>query len=250
MRKYALLRLMLALALLSATVPLSLGAAARPEQVGPQAAFNRLQARSNSALTVNWDARSDVPNFLTGLDPATRLPYQPTAAELGNPIAIARGFLDENRALFKLAQRRRRIALPAQRNRQAAGLVARADVASLSGPARLRLSTHRPPRRAESSGHRQRPLPPQYRSGYDAEGDAGRRGTTGAGRSAQRATRTRSAIARQGDDPARQDAVDDSRRSKRSTAPDVVRDDHDGLAAGAVALLRQCAPRAGGAPVR
>ena len=44
----------------------------------------------------------DVPNFLTGLDPATRLPYQPTAAERGNPIAIARGFLDENRALFQL----------------------------------------------------------------------------------------------------------------------------------------------------
>lgn len=102
MRKHVLLRLVLALALLSAVVPLSLGAAARPEQAGPQAAFNQLQARSNSALTVNWEARSDVPNFLTGRDPATRLPYQPTAAELGNPIAIARGFLDENRALFKL----------------------------------------------------------------------------------------------------------------------------------------------------
>jgi Zn-dependent metalloprotease len=104
MRKHDLLRLILALALLSAVVPLSLGAAARPEQAGPQAAFNQLQARSTSALTVNWDARSarSVPNFLTGLDAATRLPYQPTAAERGNPIAIARGFLDENRALFQL----------------------------------------------------------------------------------------------------------------------------------------------------
>jgi bacillolysin len=102
MRKHVLLRLILALALLSAVVPLSLSAVARPEQVGPQAAFNQLQARSNSALAVNWDARSNVPNFLTGHDPATRLPYQPTAAELGNPIAIARGFLDENRALFQL----------------------------------------------------------------------------------------------------------------------------------------------------
>jgi len=102
MRKHMLLRLILALALLAAVVPLSLGASARPEQTGPQAAFNQLQARSNSALTVNWDARSEVPNFLTGLDPAARLPYRPTAAELGNPIAIARGFLDENRALFKL----------------------------------------------------------------------------------------------------------------------------------------------------
>jgi len=92
----------LALALLGALIPLSPGTAARPEQAGPQAAFNRLQARSSSALTVNWDAQSEVPNFLTGLDPATRLPYQPTAAELGNPVAVARGFLDENRALFQL----------------------------------------------------------------------------------------------------------------------------------------------------
>jgi Zn-dependent metalloprotease len=102
MHKHVLLRLVLAFALLSVVVPLSPGAAARPEQADPQAAFNQLQARSNSALTVNWDTRSDVPNFLTGRDPTTRLPYQPTAAELGNPIAIARGFLDENRALFQL----------------------------------------------------------------------------------------------------------------------------------------------------
>jgi Zn-dependent metalloprotease len=102
MHKHLALRFLLVLALLSAAVPLSLGASARPEQAGTQAAFNHLQARSNHALTVSWDARAAVPNFLAGLDPATRLPYQPTAAELGNPIAIARGFLDENRALFKL----------------------------------------------------------------------------------------------------------------------------------------------------
>ncbi len=102
MRKHILLRLLLALTLLAAAVPLSLNAVARPQQTGPQAAFNELQARSNSALLVNWDARSAVPNFLSGLEPATRLPYQPTAVERGNPIAIARGFLDENRALFKL----------------------------------------------------------------------------------------------------------------------------------------------------
>ena len=102
MRKRLLLRLIFVVALLSAAVPLSLGVAARPEQAGPQAAFNRLQTRSDSALLVNWDARSNVPNFLSGSDAATRLPYQPTAAERGNPIAIARGFLDENRALFQL----------------------------------------------------------------------------------------------------------------------------------------------------
>ena len=102
MSKHVFLRLVLALALLGALVPPAPGVAARPEQAGPQAAFNRLQARSNSALTVNWEARSETPDFLTGLDPATRLPYQPTAAELSNPVAVARGFLDENRALFQL----------------------------------------------------------------------------------------------------------------------------------------------------
>jgi bacillolysin/thermolysin len=102
MPKHVFLRLVLTLTLLGTLVPLSPGAAARPEQAGPQAAFNQLQARSNSALTVSWDARSGAPNFLTGLDPATRLPYLPTAAELGNPVAVARGFLDENRALFRL----------------------------------------------------------------------------------------------------------------------------------------------------
>jgi Zn-dependent metalloprotease len=102
MRRHVLLRLLLAAALLLAAVPLSLGASARPEEAGTQAAFNRLQARSNSALTVSWDARSEVPNFLTGLDAATHLPYQSTAAERGNPVAIARGFLDENRDLFQL----------------------------------------------------------------------------------------------------------------------------------------------------
>ena len=101
MRKHSLLRLMAALLLLSATVPL-LSVFARPEQAGSQAAFNRLQARSSSALAVNWDARWEVPNFLSALDPAARLPYQPTAAERHNPGAVARGFLDENRALFKL----------------------------------------------------------------------------------------------------------------------------------------------------
>ena len=102
MPKHVYLRLVLALAMLGGLVPLPPGAAARPEQAGPQAAFNRLQARSNSALTVNWDARSETPDFLTGLDPAAHLPDQPTAVDLSNPVAVARGFLDENRALFKL----------------------------------------------------------------------------------------------------------------------------------------------------
>jgi bacillolysin/thermolysin len=100
--KQTLFRILLVLALLGTAFPSAFGAAARPEMTGARAAFDRLQARANGALSVNWNARSGIPDFLGGHDPATRLPYQPTAAELGNPIAVARGFLDENRALFKL----------------------------------------------------------------------------------------------------------------------------------------------------
>ena len=102
MNKHVLLRLLLIAVLLGAAVPLSLGASARPAESGSHAAFVRLQARSSGALTVNWDTLSDTPNFLSGRQPVTRLPYQPTAAEAGTPVAIARGFLDDNRALFKL----------------------------------------------------------------------------------------------------------------------------------------------------
>ena len=102
MKPNVLIRILLVLILLSAVIQPALGAAARPEASGTHAAFDRLQARANGALSVNWNSRSDIPDFLSARDPTVRLPYQPTAAELGNPIAIARGFLDENRALFQL----------------------------------------------------------------------------------------------------------------------------------------------------
>ncbi len=66
----------------------------------PAEAFATLQARSPAPLAVRWNERSGVPDFLGAAGPAGRLPYQPTSAEVGNPLAIARGFLDENRALF------------------------------------------------------------------------------------------------------------------------------------------------------
>jgi Zn-dependent metalloprotease len=69
----------------------------------PDAAFERLQARAAGPLQIHWNEDTGVADFLTGADPATYLPYTPTAAEAGNPVAIARGFLDENRALFGLA---------------------------------------------------------------------------------------------------------------------------------------------------
>ena len=67
-----------------------------------RAAFERLQARADGRLDAHWNENTGIPDFLAGADPATRIPYTPTAAERGNPLAIARGFLDENRALFDM----------------------------------------------------------------------------------------------------------------------------------------------------
>src|SRR5262245_14657809 len=68
-----------------------------------QAAFELLQARATGPLDVHWSESTGIPDFLTGAEAGTRIPYTPTAAERGNPVAIARGFFDENRALFRLA---------------------------------------------------------------------------------------------------------------------------------------------------
>jgi Zn-dependent metalloprotease len=69
----------------------------------PQRAFEALQMRAGTPLTVQWDAHTGTPEWISAGDPSKRLPYTPSAAERGNPVAIARGFLDENRALFNLA---------------------------------------------------------------------------------------------------------------------------------------------------
>jgi Zn-dependent metalloprotease len=70
------------------TVPSSAGAALPAEQAG--------------ALYIRRDARGQTVEFMAPRDPAARLAYTPSAAEQGNPEAIARGFLDQNRALFGL----------------------------------------------------------------------------------------------------------------------------------------------------
>jgi Zn-dependent metalloprotease len=75
---------------------------ARYADDGPHAAFAKLQARALGGLEAHWNESVGIPDFVTGKDPSTRIPYTPSAAERGNPTAIARGFLDENRALFKL----------------------------------------------------------------------------------------------------------------------------------------------------
>lgn len=68
----------------------------------PAEALAALQARSVELLQVDWDARTGIPRFLTTARPDGRLPYTPTPIEQGNPEAIARGFLDQNRTLFGL----------------------------------------------------------------------------------------------------------------------------------------------------
>lgn len=71
--------------------------------ITPAEAFAHLQARATGSLDVHWHAQNGIPDFLAGSAPSVALPYTPSAAERGNPVAIARGFLDENRALFRLA---------------------------------------------------------------------------------------------------------------------------------------------------
>ena len=89
--------------LLFAFVALVVGVTmARSEEFGSRAAFLGLQARARGGLDAHWNDRAGVPDFIAGKDAITALPYTPSAAERGNPAAIARGFLDENRALFKL----------------------------------------------------------------------------------------------------------------------------------------------------
>jgi hypothetical protein len=82
--------------------PTPTSAPAAAHQPTPWDAFLALQARAGVPLHAQWDPVTGIPEFLTPGDPSRRLPYTPTAAERGNAVAIARGFLDENRALFRL----------------------------------------------------------------------------------------------------------------------------------------------------
>jgi hypothetical protein len=78
-------------------------AAAHQATISPPAAFDALNRRAGGALEAKWDPVTGIPRWLAGNNGTTRIPYVPTAAERGNPAAIARGFLDENRDLFRLA---------------------------------------------------------------------------------------------------------------------------------------------------
>ncbi|NJN16673.1 MAG: hypothetical protein HC822_10570 [Oscillochloris sp.] len=72
---------------------------ANPDAV---AAFAALQARSADPLAVFYHPQSGRVEFLSAVDAAGRIPYTPTDIERGNPVAIARGFLDQQRDLFGL----------------------------------------------------------------------------------------------------------------------------------------------------
>src|SRR5436190_15186997 len=49
-----------------------------------QVAFAELQRRVGGPLTVHWEARSGIPDFLAVAPGAAAVPYTPTAAERGN----------------------------------------------------------------------------------------------------------------------------------------------------------------------
>jgi Zn-dependent metalloprotease len=87
MKSHHLRRWLLPLLVLGLIVVPSSAGAARPSEP-PGALYLRRDARSQSVV------------FMAPADRAARLPYTPTLAEQGNPEAIARGFLDQNRALF------------------------------------------------------------------------------------------------------------------------------------------------------
>ncbi|MGQ9927258.1 MAG: M4 family metallopeptidase [Chloroflexaceae bacterium] len=80
-----------------ASTPLPLASATTPWQ-----AFAALQARTDAPLEATFDPLTGVARFVQPARASDRLPYVPTAAEAGKPEAIARGFLDQNRALFGL----------------------------------------------------------------------------------------------------------------------------------------------------
>lgn len=77
-------------------------AAAQQNTLAPSAAFAALNSRAGGTLQAYWDPATGIPRWLMGNSRDARIPYVPTAAERGNPLAIARGFLDQNRPLFRL----------------------------------------------------------------------------------------------------------------------------------------------------
>jgi len=117
LRRQHLPLLLLALAYLAAAGPLlwsdtgravriapllDVGPAPLPGAADPATAFATLQARADAPLRVAYHAVTGAAVFVAPAAADGRLPYAPTDIERGNPLAVARGFLDQNRALFGL----------------------------------------------------------------------------------------------------------------------------------------------------
>ena len=77
---------------------------AQPLRAGdaPHQALTALQARTPAQIDATFDPLTGVSTFVSPRRATDRLPYTPTAAEIGKPEALARGFLDQNRPLFGL----------------------------------------------------------------------------------------------------------------------------------------------------
>lgn len=92
----------LVLALVGVAALLVSSVVANRIETGPQAAWLTLNLRALGKLNAMWDTTDGVPSFITSDDANARIPYTPQPAEINNPEKIARGFLETNRALYKL----------------------------------------------------------------------------------------------------------------------------------------------------
>jgi len=75
---------------------------ANKRETGPRAAWLALNYRAAGKLDASWNDATGIPNFISGKDAATRLPYTVKPDERDKPERIARGFIAENAALFKI----------------------------------------------------------------------------------------------------------------------------------------------------
>ena len=93
-----------ALCLTLSIIPLLLlsSVVANKIETGPRGAWMALNFRALGKLDASWRDSTGIPDFVAGKDAATRLPYNVKPDERGKPEMIARGFLAENAALFKI----------------------------------------------------------------------------------------------------------------------------------------------------
>lgn len=96
--------IVLALIVTLGAIPLLLVASssANKAETGPRAAWLALNYRAPGKLDASWNDATGIPDFVSGQDATTRLPYNVKPDERGKPERIARGFLAENAALFNI----------------------------------------------------------------------------------------------------------------------------------------------------